>query len=156
MFVLVLPHLVSVSCFTGSEEMALSSQGSFSFLWSCFVSECCASKLFSLTFSHWFQSLANPWNKWVRSNVWLKLEWKFLSEGYWCLKAGYGIHFFRDLIEQKSNVCIIVGQRVHTHKQRPYFISTRNWRLSIIVSVDLSSQLKTAQIVLISPLAVWE
>lgn len=57
---LVLSHLDSGCCFIGSEEMALSSQGSFSFLWSCFVSECCASKMImSLTFPHMFQTLAN-------------------------------------------------------------------------------------------------
>lgn len=82
-FVGVLSHLVSICCFIGSEEMALPPRvASASFSLALFP-KCCASEmLVFLSSSHMFWTLANPRNRRVRSNIWLKAGWEFLSKGY--------------------------------------------------------------------------
>ena len=145
-------HLVSVRCFIGSEAMALSSQGSFSFLWSCFVSECRASRvIISLAFPHMFQTLASPWNKWVRSNIWLKAGWKFLSKCYWTKsKVWNSVFILRCNSAEFKLVCQCwvksTEARVvfHIHKELTLTYCFRRF----------SSQLKTAQLLLISPSSV--
>lgn len=52
-------------------------------------------------------------------------------------------------------MCASALDKEYADKQRLCFILTDYCHCHIIVSIDLSSQLKTAQLLLISPSAVW-
>lgn len=63
--------------------------------------------------------------------------------------------FCNEISKSRIQMCASALDKEYADKQRLCFILTDYCHCHIIVSIDLSSQLKTAQLLLISPSAVW-